>query len=75
MAKKLKGDFFFLSANDLKEGDMSFMEKMVGLPNLMKRLKSQEIKLNFTKVNVKFMKTIALLFLQLLSKLTKMEMF
>ena len=75
MAKKLKGDFFFLSANDLKEGDMSFMEKMVGLPNLMKRLKSQEIKLNFTKVNVKFMKTIALLFLRLLSKLTKMEMF
>ena len=27
MAKKLKGDFFFLSANDLKEGGMLFYGK------------------------------------------------
>ena len=27
MAKKLKGDFFFLSANDLKEGDIVILWK------------------------------------------------
>ena len=27
MAKKLKGDFFFLSANDLKKGDIVFYGK------------------------------------------------
>ena len=75
MAKKLKGDFFFLSANDLKEGGMLFYGKNGWTSEFDEAIKIPRKKLNFTKVNVKFMKTIALLFLRLLSKLTKMEMF
>ena len=40
MAKKLKGDFF-LSANDLKEGDIVFYGKNGWTLNLMRQLKSQ----------------------------------
>ena len=37
MAKKLKGEQFYLSANDLISGDVVYLAKINGVENLMKQ--------------------------------------
>ena len=47
MAKKLKGDFFFLSASDLKEGDIVFYGKNGWTSEFDKAIKIPRNKIEF----------------------------
>ena len=47
MAKKLKGDFFFLSANDLKAGDIVFYGKFGWTSEFGKAVKIPRNKIEF----------------------------
>ncbi len=47
MAKKLRGDFFFLSANDLKDGDVVFYGENGWTPEFKKATKIPRNKIEF----------------------------
>ena len=53
MAKKLKGDFFFLSANDLKEGGMLFYGKNGWTPEFDESIKIPRSEIEFYEVKCK----------------------
>ena len=57
MAKKLKGDFFLLSANHFKEGNVVFYGKSGWVNNLSQATVITKDKVNFMKENAKMTKT------------------
>ena len=56
MAKKLKGDFFFLSANDLKEGGMLFYGKNGWTSEFDEAIKIKNREINITEIILNFEK-------------------